>query len=82
MKKTYTVFYIKRGSLHLYRSLGLRDKMIVKIIQMADHNSYEVYFEAYRNFAPDYLPIFSNIEDYISHANTIGREEYLINDEK
>lgn len=72
--KIFTGHSIKRGSVQLYRSLSLRDEMIMEIIQMTVHHAYENYCAAYNDFAPEELPRFSNIADYIAHANIIGGE--------
>lgn len=67
----YTGQSIKRGSVQLHRSLGLRAEMIMEIIQMKGHHAYEKYCAAFNDCAPYDLPRFSSVHDYIKHAETI-----------
>ena len=81
--KMYSGHSIKRGAVQLYRSLGLKDEYIMKKVQMVGANAYLRYCEAFNDCAPEELPRFSGVQDYISHASRIHKERqmYLTRDE-
>lgn len=64
----YTGHSIKRVSVQLYRSHGIRHEMIIEIIQMKGHHAYANYFAAYNDCATRDLPRFNSEHDYIVHA--------------
>ncbi len=61
----YSGHSLKRGSVQLYRSLGIRDEQIMEINQMIGTNSYANYCAAYNDCAPTDLPRFSNVRDFL-----------------
>lgn len=72
--KLYTGHSLKRGSVQLYRSLGLLDEYIMQLIGMTGPNAYANYCAAYNDCAPVELPRFSSVEEYIKHAKKIVEE--------
>lgn len=80
--KMYSGHSIKRGSVQLYRSLGLRDEAIMEIIQMSGQHAYANYCAAYNDCAPQALPRFSSIKDYILHATKVTEESDLVHDKE
>ena len=74
----YSGHSIKRGSVQLYRSLGLRDEAIMEIIQMSGQNAYANYCAAYNDCAPKSLPRFASVSEYIKHAEKIVTETDVI----
>ena len=74
----YSGHSIKRGSVQLYRSLGLRDEAIMEIIQMSGYQAYSNYCAAYNDCAPPELPRFNSVKEYVRHAETICEESEQI----
>lgn len=78
----YSAHSLKRGSVQLYRSLGLRDEYIMQKVQMVGPRAYATYCAAYNDCAPNDLPRFASAEEYIQHAARImGERNLLLNDE-
>ena len=75
--RMYSGHSIKRGAVQLYRSLGLKDEYIMKKVQMVGANAYLRYCEAFNDCAPEELPRFSGVQDYISHASRIHKERQM-----
>ena len=48
--------FLKRGSLQLFRSLGLRDEYAMQRVQMVGHKAYVYYCEAYNDCTPEDWP--------------------------
>lgn len=71
----YSGHSIKRGSVQLYRSIGYRDEHIMQKVQMTGQRAYANYCAAYKDLAPQELPRFSNVEEYIKHAESIAKRE-------
>lgn len=71
---------IKRGSVQLYRSLGIRDESVMEIIQMKGHHAYSNYTAAYSDCVPVDLPRFANVRDFINHADTVAKETDWVHD--
>lgn len=65
---------IKRGSVQLYRSLGLPDVAIMEIIQMSGRQAYANCCAAYNDCVPQELPRFNSVKEYVCHAGTICEE--------
>ena len=78
----YSAHSLKRGSVQLYRSLGLRDEYIMQKVQMVGPRAYATYCAAYNDCAPNDLPRFASAEEYIQHASRLmGERNLLLNDE-
>lgn len=77
----YTGHSIKRGSVQLYRSLGLRDEFVMQKIQMSGYRAYANYCAAYNNCRENDLPRFTNVKDYIEHAAQIAVESDIVYDD-
>lgn len=73
---------IKRGSVQLYRSLGVRDEMIMEIIQMTGNHAYANYCAAYNDCAPEDIPRFTSITECILHAEEICREKSIMHNDE
>ena len=71
----YLTHLLMRGSVQLYRSLGLRDENFMEIIQVTGPSAYANYCAAYNDCAPSSLPLFNNYEDFIKHAQTLIEDE-------
>ncbi len=65
---------VKRGCVHLYRSLDLTDQQITEIVQMRDENAYNNHTAAYNDCHLPGIPRFSNFNALINHAETVSRE--------
>ena len=74
----YSGHSIKRGSVQLYRSLGLKDEYIMKKVQMVGTNAYLRYCEAFNDCAPEELPRFAGVEGFIQHAAHVHKEQQMI----
>lgn len=79
--KMYSGHSLKRGAVQLYRSLGYRDEMIMQIIQMTGHHAYANYCAAYNDCAPQELPRFTSVQEYIGHAKTLMKESQFVSNE-
>ena len=73
----YSGHSIKRGSVQLYRSLGLLDVEIMKIIQMVGANAYRNYCEAYNDCLPEQLPAYSGISCLLRSSGLLQLETKL-----
>ena len=76
----YSGHSIKRGSVQLYRSLGMHDEAIMEKIQMSGQHAYANYCAAYNDCAPPSLPRFNSVTTYIRHANKISKGSDLVHD--
>ena len=54
----YSGHSIKRGSVQLYRALGIRDDEIMEIVQMSGYQAFANYCAAYNYCAPPELSRF------------------------
>lgn len=79
--KMYTGHSIKRGAVQLYRSLGVRDEMIMEIIQMKGVNAYLNYCEAYNDCSPSGIPRFASIEELLTYSKAVSEEQVEVQDE-
>ena len=78
----YSAHSLKRGSVQLYRFLGLRDEYVMQKVQMVGPGAYATYCATYNDCAPNDLPRFASAVEYIQHASRImGEENLLLNDE-
>ena len=77
----YSGHSLKRGSVQLYRSLGLRDEYVMQRVQMVGPRAYANYCEAYNDCAPEDLPRFASAEEYLQHARQIMEERKMALDE-
>jgi hypothetical protein len=64
----FTGHSIKRGSVQLYRTLGVSDTWIMRRIHMTGEYAYLRYTEAFNDAAPIPVPEFSNLEAVIAWA--------------
>jgi len=71
----YSGHSLKRGSVQLFRSLGLRDEYVMQRVQMVGHRAYANYCEAYNDCAPEDLPRFSSEKEYLQHAIRLMEEK-------
>lgn len=55
--------------------MGVRDEHIMEIIQMTGTNTYANYCAAYNDCAPQSIPRFTNLDDFLKHAKTLLQEE-------
>lgn len=77
----YSGHSIKRGSVQLLRTLGLRDEYVMQKVQMVGARSYANYCEAYNDCKPDDLPRFSSVEQCLQHAAYIRQQKEILLDE-
>ena len=73
----YSGHSLKRGSIQLYRSLGLRDEYVMEKVQMVGQRAYATYCAAYNDCAPPSLPRFASCNEFVDHANRIQMEKEL-----
>ena len=73
----YSGHSLKRGSVQLYRSLGLRDEYVMQRVQMVGPKAYANYCEAYNDCAPEDLPRFASAEEYLEQADRLKKEKEL-----
>ena len=73
----YSGHSLKRGSVQLLRSLGLRDKYFGHRVQMVGHKTCENYYETYYDCAPEELPRFSSEGEYLRHAMRLMEKKKL-----
>jgi hypothetical protein len=66
--RCFTGHSIKRGSVQLYRTMGVSDSWIMRRINKSGEYAYLRYTEAFNDAAPIPIPEFSNLEAFISWA--------------
>lgn len=71
----YPCHSIKSGYVQLCRSLGIRDEMVMQIVQMSRNHAYTNYFAAYNDCAPEEIPKFTSISELVRHADQICKEK-------
>lgn len=76
----YSGHSLKRGSVQLYRSLGLRDEYVMQRVQMVGNRAYANYCEAYNDCAPEDIPRFASEEGYLQHAHRLMEEKKILAD--
>jgi hypothetical protein len=64
----FTGHSIKRGSVQLYRTMGVTDNWIMRRINMTGEYAYLRYTEAFNDAAPTPIPEFSNLDAAIAWA--------------
>ncbi len=69
---------LKRGSVQLYRSLGLRDENVMQRVQMVGPKAYMNCCEAYNDCAPEDLPRFASEDEYLQYAERLQEEKKLL----
>lgn len=77
----YSGHSIKRGSVQLYRYLGLGDEMVLEIFHMSGHHAFANYCAAYNYCAPTELLYYASGRDYIAYAQTVAGETDIVYDE-
>ncbi len=78
----YSGHSTKRGSVQLFRSLGIRDEFVMQRDQMIGARAYANYCEAYNDCRPEDLPIFSSAEKYLEHAKHMMEQKEILLDEQ
>ncbi len=79
---TYSGFSIQRGHVPLFRSLNLRDEHIMEIVQIRGSHAYASYCAPYNDCAPPTIPRYSACCKFFKNAETIGKEQNLVYDQK
>lgn len=69
---------LKRGSVQLLRTLGLKDLDIIRRIKMEGGRAYLRYAAAFNEFAPPPVPDFSCIEDMEAHMRECYRRRSMM----
>ncbi len=62
------------SDVNLYRSIGIRDKQIMAIIQVIGINACATLQAAYNNCDPKDLPRFSNVRDFLENTAALVAE--------
>lgn len=74
----YTGHWIKRGSVPLHGSLGMRDEMVKKLVQMTGPLEYTNYCTAYHECGPNDIPRMYSVTKYSHHAEKVFHETSIV----